>query len=104
MKYFFDKRSRYEKIIEFICIYKGVKRQDIFKILKNIECRYLLFLLLKRYNCIDQYMLNKDFYIEDSDINKYVNSAQKKMLANIRVRNMYFEAEGILEKCKKISK
>lgn len=41
------KNIDYEKIIEAICKVKGIKRYDLLKILKDKECKYILFLLLK---------------------------------------------------------
>ena len=38
------KNIDYEKIIEAICYVKGIKRHESLKILKDRECKYILFL------------------------------------------------------------
>ena len=44
-------KGRYEKIINFMCEYKKIPKEEIFKVLNNKECRYILLLLLKKYKC-----------------------------------------------------
>lgn len=96
---YFNKNTKYEKIIELLCEYKGIKREELIRILEDEECKYLLFLLLKKYNCMDISNLTKDFDINNKrKLNNNVKKAQEKFLLNRRIREMYFEAETIIEK------
>lgn len=90
---------RYEKIIEILCKYKNISRDKLVKILKDNECKYLLFLLIKKYGCCDIDMLNKDFpNIDKKSMNSNLKRAEEKLLINKRIRDMYFEAEELIEK------
>lgn len=101
MKYFIKKSDKYERIIEILCGYKGISRAELYSVLKDSECRYVLFLLLKKYDCVDREILNRDFSIKSlRRINYNVRKAEEKLLLNKKVRDMYFEAENILETAK----
>jgi hypothetical protein len=98
-KYFSGKEEKYEKIIELLCNYKGLNRTELFKILKDQECKYLFFLLIKKYGCDDETMLKKDFpFVNKSKIINNLKKAEEKLLLNRKIRNMYFEAENLIEK------
>ncbi|WP_027623653.1 hypothetical protein [Clostridium lundense] len=97
MKYF-NRSIKYEKIIELLCSYKGIKREELIRILEDEECKYLLFLLLKKYNCMDIESLTKDFEIDNKrKLNNNLKKAEEKFLINKKVREMFFEAENIIE-------
>jgi hypothetical protein len=101
MKYFVKKKDNYERIIEILCGYKGITREELYSILKDSECRYVLFLLLKKYDCVDVDILNRDFSIKTlRRVNYNVKRAEEKLLLNKRIREIYFEAENILENAK----
>ncbi|VTQ94209.1 hypothetical protein [Hathewaya histolytica] len=57
--------NRYEKIIEIICSARGVKKEELLEILDEEECRNLLFLMLKKYNCMDEEKLSKELKINN---------------------------------------
>lgn len=98
-KYFNDKREQYEKIINILCEYKGINRKRLLEILKDKECKYLFFLLIKKYGCDDMKMIQQDFpSINTKNINNNFRKAREKILLNTKIRNMYFEAENVLEK------
>ncbi len=100
-KYFINKEEKYEKIIELLCRYKGLSREELFKILKDQECRYLFFLLIRKYNCYDIGTINKDFpSMNKNNIGMNFKKAEEKLLLNKKIREMYFEAENIIEKVK----
>lgn len=101
MQYFMRKEENYERIINILCKYKGIDREELYSILKDSECRYVLFLLLKKYDCVDVEMLNKDFSMNSMRrINYNVKKAEEKLLLNKRIRDIYFEAENILDNVK----
>lgn len=99
MKYFSDKEERYENIINLLCRYKGISTEKLYSILKDEECRYVLFLLLKKYNCVDLDNLKRDFSIYSTrKVNYNIRKAQQKLFLNKKIRDMYFEAENVIEK------
>lgn len=99
-KYFSDKEEKYEKIIDLLCRYKGLNREELFKILKDQECKYLFYLLIKKYGCDDNLgIIQKDFpTVNKNRMKSNLKKAEEKLLLNRRVRNMYFEAEELIEK------
>jgi len=99
-KYFSDKEEKYEKIIDLLCKYKGLNREKLFKILKDQECKYLFYLLIKKYGCDDNMtIMQKDFpTVNKNRIRNNFKKAEEKLLLNRRIRNMYFEAEDLIEK------
>ncbi|MCT8975786.1 ribose-5-phosphate isomerase [Clostridium sp. CX1] len=98
-KYFTGKEERYEKIINLLCEYKGVKREELLEILKDQNCKYLFFLLIKRYGCDDMGILKRDFpSVNKNKINNNLKKAEEKLLLNRKIRDMYFEAEDLIEK------
>lgn len=95
----FNKESKYEKIINIICEYKGISKGEIFKVLKDRECKYLLFLLLKKYNCTDIERLSRDLYINNKKtINYNIKKAEERFWINKEFRERFFEAEEIIKK------
>lgn len=99
VKYFDNKREKYEKIINILCKYKGIGRKELFKILKDKECKYIFFLMIKKYGCDDVKIIQEDFpNINSKNINISMKKAQEKILLNTKIRNMYFEAEDVMEK------
>ncbi|MCM0649766.1 ribose-5-phosphate isomerase [Clostridium swellfunianum] len=99
MDKFFKKEDKYATILDVICSIKGISHEELFKILKDRESKYLLFLLLKKYRCTDMDVLNRDFSIDSKKSISYnMKKAEEKFFINKEFRDMYFEAEGIIEK------
>lgn len=93
------KEDKYIKILETICEIKGIREGELFKILKDRDCKYLLFLLLKKYRCDDIEMLHRDFSIESKkSVNYNLKKAEEKFFINKEFRDMYFQAENIIDK------
>ncbi|MEW8956100.1 ribose-5-phosphate isomerase [Clostridium sp.] len=90
-------KDKYLTIINFLCKYNDISKEEMFKILKDRECRYLLFLLLKKYDCDDKKTLNK-FFPERSERSFTYNfkKAEEKFLVNGELRKKYFELENRL--------
>ncbi|GAA0744199.1 hypothetical protein [Clostridium oceanicum] len=98
---YFSNNKKYEIIIELICKYKAVSKKELISILKDDDCGYLLFLLLRKYNCIDLKLLKRDFNIENKkELYIYIEKAEKELLTNKKIRNMFFEAEDIIDNIK----
>ncbi|SMC29070.1 hypothetical protein SAMN02745134_03776 [Clostridium acidisoli DSM 12555] len=90
---------KYEKIIDIICKYKKIDRGEIFKILKNRECKYLFLLLLKKYKCIDVETINNYFpNYSKKALNYGFKKAEEKFFVNRDFRETYFEIEDDIEK------
>lgn len=95
---FFNEEERYVKIINFICSYKNIQYDEMIKILKDKECKYLLFLLLKKFDCTDRDTLSKYLYSNSKkSLNYNFKKAQEKFFLNKEFREKYFEVEYILK-------
>ncbi len=89
MNYFTN--SKYENIIKLLCKYKGLSEYEMINIMRDNECRYLLFLLLRKYNCIEIENLKKDFNISDYEgICNNIEEAEKKLLLNKKNKRYVF--------------
>ncbi|EDK35701.1 hypothetical protein [Clostridium kluyveri] len=100
-RYFTDKEKVYCKIIDILCEYKGLHKQDLLQILKDRSCKHLYFLLIKKYKCCDLELIQKDFpLLNKNNIKNNIKKAEEKLLLNKHIREMYFEAEEILNKAK----
>ena len=94
--------DKYEKIINIICYMKGIEENDLCKILKDKDYKYLLFLFLKKYKCDNLDRINRDFFINNKKIVNYnFKKAQEKLLINSHFREIYFEIEKEIEKWNK---
>lgn len=93
------KNIEYDKVIDAICEVKGIKSDELLKILKDKECKYILFLLLKKYKCGDVENIYKDFLILSKRAANYGSKkAEERFFINKEFREMYFEIENILDK------
>lgn len=93
--------DKYEKIIAIICEYKGIKEEEIVNLLDDNDCRYLLFLLLKKYNCINVERLKEDFSITNKSSINYdydYKKAREKFFVNKNFRDAYFEIDNLVNK------
>lgn len=99
VNYNMKRECTYEKIIDVICEVKRLDREELFKILKDTECKYLLFLLLRKYKCADLEKINEDFH---KDIKKSIKfnlkKAEEKFFVNKEFRELFFETEDIIDK------
>ncbi|NEZ50403.1 hypothetical protein [Clostridium massiliodielmoense] len=91
--------NRYENVISAICKIKGIRKGELYKILKDKECKYLLFLLLNKNKCIDIDSINRDFSINSKRaVNNNIRKAQEKLLINREFREIYFSLQDELDK------
>ncbi|MCY6369841.1 ribose-5-phosphate isomerase [Clostridium ganghwense] len=92
-------KDKYEKIIDIMCSMKGIEKEELYKILKDRECKYLLFLLLKKYKCDDLNKINQDFSINNKRVIKYnEKKGEEKFLINKEFRETYFEVQEKVDK------
>lgn len=91
-------KRRYERIIELMCEYKGINKRDLYKLLKDKNCKYMLFLILKKYGGGYEYIKNDIPECNKRIINYNCKRAEKMFLINKEFRDMYFEIEDEIEK------
>lgn len=86
-------------IMELICDVKGISKEELFKILDDKECKYLMLLLMKKYDCLNEKLLREQFDINSKRVINYnANKAREKFFINSSFREEYFQLEEILEK------
>lgn len=89
-------QNKYEKIIGMICDIRGVEREELLAILEEEECRNLLFLMLKKYDCLDEEKIKEELKMEN--IASKSKLAEKKFFINKEFRDTYFEVVREFEK------
>ena len=103
MNYYIYSEDRYERIISVLCEIKGIKREELLKLLKDKECKYLMFLLLKKYGCVNSEKLKIDFSIQSKkSIDSTCKKAEELFLINRQFRESYFRLQEIIENKKTI--
>lgn len=91
--------AKYEKIIEFMCEYKKINSNELFKILKDQQCKYLMLLLLHKYRCTDKDIINNYFPSYSKQAISYgFRKAREKFFINKYFRELYFEIEDDIKK------
>jgi hypothetical protein len=94
-----NREDKYERILTFICGYKNISKEELFRILKDRECKYLLLLLLERYKCADIQRLSNDLSAHSIKSIRYnLKKAEEKFFVNRDFRELYFEIEEMIEK------
>jgi len=91
--------DKYSRILNVVYSYYGMMEDDIIKLLKDKDAKYLLLLLLNRYRCIDEEKLKSILNIKSKQSIKYnLRRAEEKLLLNREFRETYFELEeGLLK-------
>ncbi|SFB24132.1 hypothetical protein [Clostridium frigidicarnis] len=90
--------ERYLTIIKFLCERNNISESEIVKILEDRECKYLLFLLLKKYGCDDKNKLKNLLPDTNNRMLTYnFRKAEEKLLVNSSLREKYFELESRLK-------
>ena len=103
MNYYIYNEDKYERIISVLCEIKGIKREELIKLLKDKECKYLMFLLLEKYGCVDVEKLKIDFSIQSKkSINFTCKRAEELFLINKQFRELYFRLQEIIDNKKTI--
>jgi len=103
MNYYIYSGDKYEKVISVLCDIKGLRREELIKLLKDRECKYLMFLLLKKYGCVDLGKLKIDFSIQSKkSINSTCKKAEELFLINKQFRELYFRMQELIENKKTI--
>lgn len=91
--------NKYEKIVNFMCAYMRISREELFKILKDKNCKYIFLLLLKKYKCLDINVIKVYFpQYSKRALNYGFKKAEEKLFVNKTFREEYFEIEDHIEK------
>ncbi|WP_234122338.1 ribose-5-phosphate isomerase [Clostridium hydrogenum] len=91
-------RSRYERIIKLLCEYKGISTSELYKLLKDKNCKYIFCLLLRKYGYnFNDFQETKPVFNKRT-LNYNYKKAQEMFLINKSFREMYFEIEDELRK------
>lgn len=90
--------EKYNKIVKILCRYKGYSTESVIEILKDRDLKYILFLLLKKYKCLNHIEENSEFILESKVrdrkfINYNCKKAKEKFLINRDFRELYFELD-----------
>lgn len=94
-----DINKKYEIIIKSICEFKGIEKNELMSILSDKNCRYLLFLMMKKYKCNYTDRVKENLNINSSKtINSNIKRAKEKFLINRNFRDDYFEVNNLIEK------
>ncbi|MHC1681631.1 MAG: hypothetical protein AB6733_01525 [Clostridiaceae bacterium] len=90
--------ERYNQILEILCKYYGIEYNGINKISNFRHYRYILLLLLKKYNCVGKRELLESLDLKSTQaISNNYKRAHDKLLINRNFREEYFEMEKIVE-------
>ena len=99
MQRVFFNEDRYSKIIQFICEYKNINKEEILKVLKDKDCSYFMLLLLERFKCTDIQRLLQDFTtVSKKVIRNSMKKAEEKFYINRDFRERYFLMEEMIKK------
>lgn len=91
--------EKYTKIINLICSIKGISLEEQHKILEDKECKYLLLLLMKKYDCLDIKRLEDDFNLPNMKrVFSNIKKAEEHFLINYYFRNQYFSLDELISK------
>lgn len=90
--------NKYKSIINLLCKYKKISTNELELILKDREYKYLFFVLLNKYECVDYERLNRDFKsLNKRNINYASKKAMEKFLINKKFRELCFDVEEDIE-------
>ena len=86
-------------IINVLLSYLGIKNRDCNEILSKKENKYILILLLKRYNCLNKKEIKEILQrISDRSLKYNIEKAEEKFLINKEFRELYLEIEEHINK------
>ena len=67
--------------------------------MKRRECKYLLLLLMRKFNCLDKGIIQEQLKLKsDRTINNNIEKAEEKLLMNKEFRDDFFYLEEKIEK------
>lgn len=92
-------RKDYSIVIDNICKINNMNEKDILDMLKNRENKYLLLLMLRKYNMFDKEIIKGLLQLESTKgINYNLRKAEEKFFINRNFREKYLEIDRNIEK------
>ena len=86
-------------IINLLLSYLGIENRNYNEVLSKKENKYILLLLLKRYNCLNKEEVKEILHrISDRSLKNNVEKAEEKFLINKEFRKLYLEIEDHIDK------
>ena len=86
-------------IINVLLSYLGIENKNYNEILSKKENKYILILLLKRYNCLNKKEIKEILQrISDRSLKNNTEKAEEKFLINKEFRKLYLEIEDHIDK------
>ena len=80
-------------------IYRKVSCKEMYLIMKRSECKYLLLLLMRKFNSLDKEIIKELLKLKsDRTINNNIAKAEEKLLMNREFRDDFFCLEERIEK------
>ena len=91
--------EKYLVIIQIIAQFYGIDDEEICVIMKRRECKYLLLLLMRKFNCLDKGLIKDQLQLKsDKTIKNNIVKAEEKLLMNKEFRDNFFYLEEKIEK------
>lgn len=91
-------KNRYENIIKLLCEYKGISTNELYKLLKDKNYKYIFCLLLKKYGYNFEEFQGEKPILTKRAVSYNYKRAQEMFLINRDFREMYFEIDDELRK------
>ena len=92
-------KNDYVKVLSIICRYYGTNENQFYELLKNKEKKFLLLLILKNNNILDNYDLINMLGIGSfKKMKSNIKNAEEKFLINSYFRKEYVELEENIKK------
>lgn len=89
-----NNENRYLQIIEFICSYNQISKEQLITFLKYRDNKYLLLLIFKKYRCTDKNVILRMLNLKSKQsINLSFKKAEEKFFINKDFREKYFTIE-----------
>ena len=91
--------EKYLVILKIIAQFYGIDDKEMYLIMKRRECKYLLLLLMRKFNCLDKEIIKEQLKLKsDRTINNNIAKAEEKLLMNREFRDDFFCLEERIEK------
>lgn len=91
------KLNRIKIVTEVMCKNLNMESEDLNNILRKKENKYLYFLLLKNYKCLDKEKLEELIdKVSNRSINYHLSKGEEKLLINKEFRENYLRVEEII--------
>ncbi len=91
--------NKVEIIKLVMCNYFNITEKELEELFKDKEKMYLMLLLMKKYNCFDKDIIEREIKkIISGRVKRKVDKAEEKVLVNKEFRNIYFNLEEEIDR------